>query len=98
MSASVQKHRIMFMRDACLVFFFKLLISVVVGLSTDLISWFSCTVFFGVFYGEWIGTALFLLLFHSHGGSLCSSRQWCEMKSFIRDSLHVSLWNSNVWI
>lgn len=60
-----------YVHERCLSGVFKLLISVVVGLSTDLIFWFSCTVFFGVIYGNLIGTVLFLLLFHSHGGSLC---------------------------
>lgn len=48
--------------------FLSYFISVVLGLPTDLISWFSCTVFLCVICGNLIGTALFLSLFYSHGG------------------------------
>lgn len=45
--------------------------------------------FFVWFMGKLMSTAPFLSLFHIHGGNYCSSRQWCEIKSFIRDSLNV---------
>lgn len=45
--------------------------------------------FFVWFMGKLMSTAPFLSLFHINGGNYCSSRQWCEIKSFIRDSLNV---------
>lgn len=50
--------------------FLSYLISFVLGLPADLISWFSCTVFLCVISGNLIGTDLFLL--HTHGGNTCA--------------------------